>query len=143
MMRGAGERLAAPVRLPSMHAILVNPGVATATAAVFAELGLVAGEICHTPPHPAVADDLDARALVSLLETCRNDLEAPAVARVPEIADVLDQIRVQHRCLISRMTGSGATCFGIFPTMSAAFQAVRQIRKLRSHWWVQPVMIGG
>lgn len=143
MMRGAGERLSPPIRLPSLHAVLVNPGIPAATAPVFAELGLKPGEIRHTPQHCDVADGMDAKSFVAMLERCRNDLEAPAIRLVPEIADVLEQIRVQHRCQLARMTGSGATCFGLFPTMSAAFQAVRQIRKLRSHWWVQPAMIGG
>lgn len=143
MMRGTGQRLGPPLRLPAMHAVLVNPGVPSPTAEVFTELGLKPGQTVTQAAHANIESAADAATLTALIANLRNELEPAAIRRVPEIADVLDQLMRQHRCALARMSGSGATCFGLFPTMSSAFQAVRSLRRFRSNWWVQPVVLGG
>ena len=94
------------------------------------------------PKHFELSSALDFDTLLALLAGSRNDLQAAAIAVEPIIADVIDQISRQAGCGLARMSGSGATCFGVFQSMSAAFDAVRALRKLRSNWWIQPVNLG-
>ncbi|MCA0423318.1 MAG: 4-(cytidine 5'-diphospho)-2-C-methyl-D-erythritol kinase [Proteobacteria bacterium] len=142
IMKGTGERLGPPLRLPRLNAVLVNPGLPMATAAVFAELGLKPGETNPGASHVTIESPPDIATLLALIAEGRNDLQ-PAATRVqPIIGDVIDQISRQKDCVIARMSGSGATCFGIFETLDATFEAVRTLRRLRSNWWVQPVTLG-
>lgn len=127
-MRGAGERLDPLPPLPPVAVVLVNPGIALSTPEVFAALtrrdnsGL-----------PAIPDFADAAALIRWLHGCRNDLEAPAIALVPAIADVLAALR-RAGAELARMSGSGATCFGLFADASAANRAAAILA--RPGWWV-------
>jgi 4-diphosphocytidyl-2-C-methyl-D-erythritol kinase len=143
MMRGSGERLGPALPVPPMHAVLINPGVPVATVDVFRELGLRPGEDSSAARHMEIAASIDTGTLVAAIAAARNDLQTPAIRCAPAIAEVLELLAQQHRCQLARMSGSGATCFGLFPTMSSAFQAVRAIRRLRGQWWVQPAVIGG
>ncbi|MCH7795185.1 MAG: 4-(cytidine 5'-diphospho)-2-C-methyl-D-erythritol kinase, partial [Proteobacteria bacterium] len=67
----------------------------------------------------------------------RNDLEAPALALVPEIREVLATLRDTAGCLLARMSGSGASCFGLYVVEAAAVAAVRRIEATRPGWWVR------
>lgn len=127
-MQGVGEVLT-PVTLPVMQAVLVNPGVEVATPSVFRAL---------QRKDNAPMGDVPGAGLVDWLATCRNDLEAPAIAVEPVIAEVLAQIRAQPGCLLARMSGSGATCFGIFDT---AEQAKAAARAQRPDWWARAVQL--
>lgn len=118
IMRGAGEELGPPLDLPQVHAVLVNPGVPVATAPVFAQLGLQPGQRYDGAAHPEIASGLGAAQLIARLQEGRNDLQPAAIRVAPEIADVLEQLGRQHGCRLARMSGSGATCFGLFTTMS-------------------------
>lgn len=142
IMKGAGERLGPPLRLPRLQAVLVNPGVPVPTAAVFKALGLNPGEKCTGVPHVAIESTPDVETLLALLQASRNDLQAAAIAVEPVIADVIDQISRQNGCALARMSGSGATCFGLFDSLGSVFEAVRALRRHRSNWWVQPVTLG-
>jgi 4-diphosphocytidyl-2-C-methyl-D-erythritol kinase len=142
MMRGAGERLGPALRLPPIPALLVNPGVPVETAAVFRALGLQPGEARAAPAHPPIADDLAPNDLLTLLRSCRNDLEPQALALQPVIAAVLQLIRRQPGCRLARMSGSGATCFGVFDAGDAAAAAAKSISAFRPDWWVRPAILG-
>jgi 4-diphosphocytidyl-2-C-methyl-D-erythritol kinase len=71
-----------------------------------------------------------------------NDLEAPAMRLAPIIADVLAILREQPACVLARMSGSGSTCFGIFPTRNAALAAARAVNEVHSMWWVRTTELG-
>lgn len=142
IMKGTGERLGPPLRLPRLNAVLVNPGIPVPTALVFAALGLKPGQDHPGAPHVAIESPPDVGTLLALIAGGRNDLQPAAMAVVPVIGDVIDQIGRQKECVVARMSGSGATCFGIFETMDATFEAVRNLRRVRSNWWVQPVTLG-
>jgi 4-diphosphocytidyl-2-C-methyl-D-erythritol kinase len=136
MMRGIGEILSAPIALPPLPAVLINPGVAVPTKDVFAALA--------APPllGPAQPDDfftiaVDAAALISVLTARRNDLEPPAVRLQPVIADVLAALRRTSGCALARMSGSGATCFGLFNSAPAAETAAQKIQAAHPAWWVR------
>lgn len=133
-MRGIGERLD-PVRgLPDLPLVLVNPGVELPTASVFAAFARA-----HAP-RPADRPPLPARAPLSVfagwLGEGRNDLEPAARALRPEIGEVLDELASFERCYLARMSGSGATCFGLFTDPASARAAAEELRARRPGWWV-------
>jgi len=127
-MGGIGERLEPVPALPPCGVLLVNPGVAVVTRQVFqARTG------GFSPPAPLPARWDDAAGLAVSLRGLRNDLEAPARRLHPAIGDVLAAIAAQPDCLLSRMSGSGATCFGLFPTQDAAQRAAAALAT--PGWW--------
>lgn len=130
-MEGRGERVTSLPALPPVPLVLVNPGFAVATADVFRRLAL-AREAARLPPPGAFGS---AAALFAYLDSARNDLEAPACALAPRIADVLEALR-GGGARLARMSGSGATCFGLFETAARAQDAAARIARSRPHWWV-------
>ena len=130
-MAGIGDQIS-PIALPPAHLVLVNPGVGLSTAAVFGALLRR-----DNPPLPPAAPMPDAVALAAYLCHCRNDLEAPALSIVPQIGAVLAALQGQKGCLLARMSGSGATCFGLFASASAAVAAATALRAQSAAWWVQ------
>ena len=137
VMGGIGERLGPPLRLPRLFAVLVNPGVSVETAKVFAALALSPGERLARDAHPSVAPDLAADELLRLLAQTRNDLEAPARTLAPVIGEALALIGQTPGCGVVRMSGSGATVFGLFRDCTASAAAARSIRRARPGWWVK------
>lgn len=129
-MRGVGE-LIQPLPLPVLHLLLVNPRVETPTPAVFAALTRRDGSPMPDPPENA-----DAPVLLRWLETTRNDLQAPALSLRPVIGDCLAALAAQG-AQFARMSGSGATCFGVFPDAATAQAAARAILARNPGWWVQ------
>ncbi|TDH64602.1 4-(cytidine 5'-diphospho)-2-C-methyl-D-erythritol kinase [Dankookia rubra] len=126
-MQGVGEVLSAAPAIPGCGLLLVNPGVALATPAVFkARAG------GFTPPAALPAAWPDAAAMAACLASLRNDLEAPAIALCPMVAEVLAALRALPGCLLARMSGSGATCFGLFADAAAARAAAM---RLPGEWW--------
>jgi 4-diphosphocytidyl-2-C-methyl-D-erythritol kinase len=73
----------------------------------------------------------------------RNDLEAPAIKLQPVIANVLAALRAARNCRLARMSGSGATCFGLFDSSRAAMAAARALREKHSAWWVRATVLAG
>lgn len=132
VVRGIGERIAPAPVLPAIPMVLVNPMVPLATAEVFA-----AREGPYSEPVSFDDEPGDAAALAKALEQTRNDL-APAAERIcPEIHRVLDAIWATSSCLLARLTGSGPTCFGLFPSEEAATGAAGRIADARPEWWVR------
>jgi 4-diphosphocytidyl-2-C-methyl-D-erythritol kinase len=127
-MGGVGEVLTAAPALPPFGLLLVNPGVAVATADVFR-----ARRGGDSAPAVLPAAWADAAAMAADLAALRNDLEAPARALCPAIGDVLAAIGAAPGCLLARMSGSGATCFGLFARDAAARAAAEAVA--RPGWW--------
>lgn len=126
-MGGIGEVLRPAPILPECGLLLVNPGIALATPAVFR-----ARQGAFTPPAVLPTRWPDAAAMARDLAALRNDLEAPAIALCPQVATVLAALRSLPGCLLARMSGSGATCFGLFPDAAAARAAAG---RLPAAWW--------
>jgi len=138
LMRGIGDILSDPLELPPLPAVLVNPGVGVPTKDVFAALQFnPAKSASASAPLPLAWRGRDFAALVEALLRDRNDLEAPAIALQPVIADVLDDLRASTACRLARMSGSGATCFGLFDSSRAAIVAARSLRTEHPEWWVR------
>jgi 4-diphosphocytidyl-2-C-methyl-D-erythritol kinase len=142
MMSGIGETLGPALALPRLPALLVNPGVATPTAQVFQTLGLLPGADYREGGEPP-GDGLSRSALVAHLAAARNDLEAPATRCVPVIAEALAALRNTTGCRLARMSGSGATVYGLYDTCRASAAAAAHIRARHPSWWIKPTMIGG
>jgi len=140
MMRGIGEILSDPIELPELPAVLVNPGVAVPTQDVFAAL---AAPALTSPVQPGdfIAVNADAASFVSILTARRNDLEIPAVKIQAVIADVLAALQASPGCLLARMSGSGATCFGLYGSASAADDAAHRVEKSHAGWWVRSTVL--
>jgi 4-diphosphocytidyl-2-C-methyl-D-erythritol kinase len=129
-MRGIGERLE-PVELPVLDLVLANPNRAVSTAEVFAALGPIAPASAPDPPLPTGRADV-----LAWLRARGNDLEAPARRLAPVIGETLDALGAQPGCRLARMSGSGATCFGVFDDAPAATWAALAMRRARPDWWV-------
>lgn len=135
--RGIGERLEA-VDLPPVAAVLVNPRVGVATAEVFRALE----RRMETPLPEAVPAFADAADLADWLARQRNDLEGAALRVQPVVATVLAAVAATEGCLLARMSGSGATCFGLYASREAAARAAARIGAARPGWWVAATMLG-
>jgi 4-diphosphocytidyl-2-C-methyl-D-erythritol kinase len=137
IMRGIGEVLSAPLALPRLDGLLVNPGVALPTREVFAKFAGRAGSKRRLGQVPG-----DRKALIAFLAANDNDLTPAAIACAPVIAVVLAALRALPGVLLARMAGSGPTCFAIFASPSAAADAARAIEAGHKDWWVRNATIG-
>jgi 4-diphosphocytidyl-2-C-methyl-D-erythritol kinase len=140
MMRGFGEELGPPLHLPPLFCVLVNPRVPVETAAVFRQLGLEPGQTLGGAAHPDIGAT-QPRAFLESLDATRNDLEAPALALQPIIGEVLARLRSTSGLRLARMSGSGATVFGLYDDCRAAVAAAKVIRRSASAWWVKPTIL--
>lgn len=135
-MGGIGDKLAPPPALPETWIVLVNPGVAVSTPEVFAaRTGDFSsdGRFSYAPAN--------AGELAGLLGARRNDLTDAAISICPVIADVLAALEAQPGCLLARLSGSGATGFGLFAKAEAATQAALALAVAHPDWWVRPASL--
>jgi 4-diphosphocytidyl-2-C-methyl-D-erythritol kinase len=140
VMRGAGERLT-DVAAPDLPVVLVNPGVTLETRKVYERFDQLGANRTFREVEPPFA--VDFSAFVSALSGYRNDLEAAAMGLCPEIRRTIDLIRAESGCLLSRMSGSGPTCFGIYESDEAAEAAARNIAARKRKYWVRATLLRG
>ena len=128
---GVGERLHIAPPLPPFGVVLANPRLELPTADVFrARRG---GFSQEAPRIDISAPD----ALFALLRKCRNDLTDAAVSLMPPIAVVLDRMARLPGTRLTRMSGSGATCFALFADREAASRAAAALSEAEPGWWVR------
>ena len=139
---GRGDECDWPPVFPDLDVVLVNPLVASPTAAVYrAYDDAGAPGSAEPPPWP---DPLETpQALASWLAGARNDLEAPAIGLAPAIGEVLAALEAQPQTLLARMSGSGATCFAICADQRAAHDLALRISDDHRRWWVQACRLAG
>ena len=131
-VRGIGEIVLPLKHFPPLHVVLVNPLVPVVTADVFRRL-----ERRENPGLPDLGDPLMRPAQLALwLSETRNDLEPPAIALVPAIGELRGQLERANGCILARMSGSGATVFGLFGSAAQAHQAAHDLRETRPDYWV-------
>jgi len=128
---GVGEAMAPPPPLPPAWLLLVNPKVPVATVAVFK-----ARQGPFSAPGRWSGRLADAAALAAALAACGNDLAAPARGLAPVIDEVLAELAALPDGLIARVSGSGASCFGLFAAAAAARRAADRLAARRPAWWV-------
>lgn len=131
-MNGVGEVLSDAPVCTGWPVVLVNPGKALSTPQVF---GAREGDFSSAMRHPSEFASLGGG--VQFLRQAKNDLQPAAVSLVPEVEMVLAALDVQGGCLMSRMSGSGATCYGIYTTQEDARQAATRLAAAYPEWWVQ------
>jgi len=129
-MSGIGEVLST-IEMPEFWLVLVNPGVEVKTARIFGTL-----KARDNPAmSPLVWDGFEG--FVGFLRRQRNDLQETAIEIAPEIGDVLAVLARQNGCALARMSGSGATCFGVFARQTDAEAAAVSISASQPGWWVK------
>jgi 4-diphosphocytidyl-2-C-methyl-D-erythritol kinase len=144
VMRGIGEMLSAPLPLPRLHALLVNPGVAVPTKLVFSGWRPSANPLRalkRAADFAASPNIQNEEQLVDWLASEANDLEAPAIALEPVIADVLASLRAAAGCRLARMSGSGATCFALFASAVDSASASKNLRAKFPNWWISETVL--
>lgn len=134
LVSGIGEILVPLPALPPFYLVLVNPGISLSTARVFAARAGLQDKF-SSPDMPRI-DGLTPEGLIDMLAARGNDLEAAACALEPEIAAVIAALAGQPGCRISRMSGSGATCFGLFLHAFEAQAAAAQLAGSHPEWWI-------
>lgn len=135
-MTGVGEHLTPAPALPPAWLVLVNPRRPLSTPAVFKARtgGFTAAQPLTEPP-------ADAQALAAALAARRNDLTQAAITLEPLVGEALALIAAQPHCLLARMSGSGATCFGLFATEPTARAAATTLAATQPGWWIAPAAL--
>lgn len=141
VMTGLGERLGPPLDAPPLFAVLANPGAPVPTPAVFAKLGLARGEAGPAAPSLRLEGRLDRSQFLAALREGRNDMQASAIAIAPVIAQTLEALSLTAGARLTRMSGSGATCFALYDDCHAAGRAARALRDAHPDWWVRPTTL--
>ena len=135
---GRGELLSPAPRAPVMDAVLVNPGVACSTGAVYRAFDAARGGGGQGPLRPDLAEAFtDAGEVAEALAVCRNDLEEPAMGVAPQIGEVLGLLRAAPETLLARLSGSGATCFALCADEKAAERLAGEVAAAQPGWWVR------
>lgn len=135
---GIGEKITPVPNLPALNAVLVNPRLPVATPAVFK--ALVRSE---NPPMPETLPVFAGEGeLTDWLAYQRNDLQVAATTLVPTIAEVLEALEASPGCGLARMSGSGATCFGLFGSAEEAAASAEALRTQQPGWWVEAAGLG-
>ncbi|WP_394346557.1 4-(cytidine 5'-diphospho)-2-C-methyl-D-erythritol kinase [Meridianimarinicoccus aquatilis] len=135
-MQGIGEKITPWPSLPPLWVVLVNPRVLVSTPAVFKRL-----ERRDNPPMQIPAEDAGIDTFVQWLAVQRNDMQSAACQIEPVITDVLTALSKTPGCALARMSGSGATCFGLFYDAKSAEQAQATIASKNGGWWCQSAAI--
>ena len=133
---GIGEQLEHAPRLPRFYMLLANPRRPLPTAEVFRRFARPFSRPARWRDSPASAAEL-----AGLLRERGNDLTEPAMSLLPEIGDLLNAISSSPGCLIARMSGSGASCFGLYAAADEAAKAAAAIQVTQPHWWVRATAI--
>lgn len=135
-MTGRGERFASINVLGTFDALLVNAGAQVATGTVYKALHERSGIGSMARPQRFS----NVGALADYLRVARNDLETPARKLFPIIDEQIGAI-TRTSALLARMSGSGATCFGIYPDAVSSRAAAESILKEHPNWWVVPTTL--
>jgi 4-diphosphocytidyl-2-C-methyl-D-erythritol kinase len=138
---GKGESMAPVRHLPAMNAVLVNPRVPLATGTVFA--AVQSGPALHAAAAPARPEFSDLAGLLAYMRTRGNHLEDAACGLLPVIGEIKALLAAQPDCRLAAVSGSGATCFGIFSSPASARRAAAGVAAARPDWWVERTIFAG
>ncbi|MEQ9346622.1 MAG: 4-(cytidine 5'-diphospho)-2-C-methyl-D-erythritol kinase [Thalassospira sp.] len=139
LMSGIGDELTDLADLPPIPILLINPGKAVSTPEIFK--AREDEDFSQTGLWNIDQEFNSGAALADALSDCGNDLTLPATGILPEICDVLNALAREEGCLLARMSGSGATCFGIYDTTEQAERAANAIAQANPDWWISPTQI--
>lgn len=136
-MSGIGEQLSLWPHLPSCALVLVNPRVEVPTREVFRAMIQRANPPMSAPPGPGF------EAFATWLAAQRNDMEPAARGLAPAIGDALGRLSAAPGVVLARMSGSGATCYGLCPDLATAKRVAKSIQIAEQGWWVAPAPVLG
>ncbi len=131
LVEGIGEIISEHHTLSEMPLLLINPNQPLSTPAIFKAFK----ESGQKFSAPISANTRKTTTLETLKSETQNDLEPAAKKTLPIISGILDLLASQTDCQLARMSGSGATCFGIFENQKSAKTAETKIRELHPEWW--------
>ena len=131
-MQGIGDLITPQTNIPQLAAVLIRPNVAVSTPVIFKAI---------TDKNNSGIDKYKGVDFTDYLRMQRNDLETPACGYAPEINTCLNALNNQGAAL-ARMSGSGATCFGIFDGSEAAQKAANKLSDAFPDYWVNPCSLG-
>ncbi|MGJ8527057.1 4-(cytidine 5'-diphospho)-2-C-methyl-D-erythritol kinase [Maritalea sp.] len=132
LVRGVGEKVQILEPFPKLQLVLANPGIGVPTAKIFRAL-----KSKNNAPLPNLPSEMSHSAALGLwLQDTRNDLEIPATSVEPKIGQLTREMAKLSGCIISRMSGSGATVFGVFGAERQALMAAQQLRAQFPHYWI-------
>lgn len=134
---GIGEQLEQLDDMAELPVVVINPGKACPTANVFRTY---TGAFKDNAPLPQLLHEFDE--VLSFLRTQDNDLFESASMTVPEIKNILLALKGKEGCALARMSGSGASCFGIYRTPDEAVKAANNIAQDNPDWWVKAGTLG-
>jgi len=135
---GIGEEIEPAPALPTFGLLLVNPRIPLPTPPVFARRAGPFSQAARLSARPH-----DAKALAALLAERRNDLTDAATSIVPAVADVLGALAGLPDVLLARMSGSGATCFGLCESHETAARAASALAARHPGWWIAAASVAG
>jgi 4-diphosphocytidyl-2-C-methyl-D-erythritol kinase len=130
---GVGDKNKALEELPPLHFVLVNPMETPSTTEVFRRFN---GKF--TTPLQFTGSKKTAEKWIADLRIYRNDLTDAAISACPAVRDVLSALETTPHCQLARLSGTGATCFGLYQTAEQAQLAAHQIQQQHPNWWVTP-----
>lgn len=119
--------------LPTLHAVLINPLIPCPTGSIFKNF--------NEPFQTREPDIAEGDAFLPFIKAQKNQLTPAAIQAVPDIEHILSALRSQKNCLFARMSGSGASCFGIFESEEDSTNAARAIESQNPHWWVRACVL--
>jgi len=142
LMEGIGEIVRLVFGMPEFSLLLVNSGVQISTAEIFRRLNAPSINQADEVDAPFIGQKLPSfEAMVDLMRNVGNDLEEPALELCPGIADIKSEIAHQDGCAHAALSGSGATCFGVFQTHALAVEAERRMAAAHPSWWVKAARV--
>jgi 4-diphosphocytidyl-2-C-methyl-D-erythritol kinase len=136
---GIGDVLTDAPMMPSLPVLLVNPGVLSPTGAVYRAYDAGGARQADRPSDPARWNLSD---VVAWLAMQRNDLEEPAIGSRAEIGLALAALHESEGIMLARMSGSGATVFGVFGSRAEADDARVRITTRHPAWWLSSTTLG-
>ncbi len=133
LMRGIGDIISSAPPMPEIPILLINPMIPCSTSDVFLRYDITTiGNNMKLPKRFKSVFDL-----VKFLNATNNDLLEPATKLIPEIDNVINSLNAQNKCLLSRMSGAGASCFGLFENIEDAKLSAKVIKEENPDWWVE------
>ncbi len=133
IIRGIGDILIDFPEIPEIAILLVNPLISCSTQDIF--LHYNEKPKCKNINIPNQINSITD--LIKFLNKTDNDLLQAATKLIPEINNVINAINTQEKCLFTRMSGSGASCFGLFENIENAKKAAKIIKQENPDWWVR------
>jgi len=137
IMRGIGEDIQ-EIEIPNnIPVLLIHPGASNSTVQIFKNYNKKFSQEIKITQN----DFLDKDAVTSFLQKQENDLTDSAIETTPIIQNILGILSEQKGCALSRMSGSGSCCFGVFDTIEQAKNAKKNIAHHYPDWWVEESFI--